>query len=153
MTAEFIGDGIQTIPRGGGGGGESTDTVMENKCIELLNSQPKLDEMDTIQFSVEDISRLKPVSRDNSMNTVLTQDSLRFNRLIEKIKQTLTKLKKAINGLEIMDGAMDILGGELLNNVVPSSWLANNISYPTMKPLGFYWKDLIKRLLAIKDWI
>jgi len=87
------------------------------------------------------------------MNTVLTQDALRFNRLIEKIQQTLTKLKKAINGLEIMDGAMDILGGELLNNVVPTSWLANNISYPTMKPLGFYWRDLIKRLLAIKDWI
>lgn len=22
-----------------------------------------------------------------------------------------------------------------------------------MKPLGFYWRDLIKRLIAIKDWI
>jgi len=71
------------------------------------------------------------------MNTVLTQDSLSYNRLIEKIHQTLTKLKKAINGLELMDASMDILAGELMNNVVPSSWLANNISYPTMKPLGF----------------
>lgn len=48
--------------------------------------------------------------------------------MVEKIFATLTKLKKAINGLEIMDGSMDILAGELLNNVVPSSWLANNIS-------------------------
>jgi hypothetical protein len=71
------------------------------------------------------------------MNTVLTQDSLSYNRLIEKIHQTLNKLKKAINGLELMDASMDILAGELMNNVVRSSWLANNISYPTMKPLGF----------------
>lgn len=85
MTMEFIGDGIQTIPRGGGGGGGSQDKVLEDKCIELLNSQPKLNEMDTIYFSVDDIQRLKPVSRENSMNTVLTQDSLRYNRLIEKI--------------------------------------------------------------------
>jgi hypothetical protein len=77
MTAEFIGDGIQTIPRGGGGGGESQDKILEDKCVELLNSLPKLDEMDQIYYSVDDVLRLKPISRDNSMNTVLAQDSLR----------------------------------------------------------------------------
>lgn len=85
MTMEFIGDGIQTIPRGGGGAGGSQDKVLEDKCIELLSSQPILDEMGTIQYSVADIERLKPSTRENSMNTVLTQDSLRQNRLIEKI--------------------------------------------------------------------
>jgi hypothetical protein len=45
MTAEFIGDGIQTIPRGGGGGGgESQDKILEDKCDNLLDTLPKLDE-------------------------------------------------------------------------------------------------------------
>jgi hypothetical protein len=42
-----------------------------------------------------------------------------------------------------MDSALDLLTFELLNNIVPSSWKANNISYPTMKKLGFYYNDLI----------
>jgi hypothetical protein len=48
MTMQFIGDGIQTIPRGGGGAGGSQDKVLEDKCLELLNSQPILDEKGTI---------------------------------------------------------------------------------------------------------
>jgi len=55
------------------------------------------------QFNIEDVNRLKPVVRENSMNTVITQDVLRYNRLIERIYSTVNKLKRAINGLEIMD--------------------------------------------------
>lgn len=77
---------------------------------------------------MEDINRLKPVKRENSLNTVVTQDALRYNRLISKIYSTVNNLKRAINGLEIMDQYKDILATELLNNLVPSSWKANNIS-------------------------
>lgn len=117
----MLDDALLTIPRGGSGGGQSEDEVLENLCDSLLNELPK-------EFSVEDVVRLKPVMRENSLNTVITQDVLRYNRLIVKIYSTVNNLKRAINGLEVMDSSMDILSGELLNNLVPSSWKANNIS-------------------------
>jgi len=137
---------LQTIPRSGSSGGKSEDEVLEGICDNLLNQLPQ-------QFNIEDVNRLKPVVRENSMNTVITQDVLRYNRLIERIYSTVNKLKRAINGLEIMDKNLDKLATELMNNQVPSSWKANSISYPTMKNLGFYFKDLLYRLKIFKDWI
>ena len=56
-----------------------------------------------------DVSQFKPVSNNNIFNTVLTQDSLGYNRLIDKITKTLNKIKKAINRVELMDDVMDKL--------------------------------------------
>mmetsp|Transcript_44969 Transcript_44969/g.98259 ORF Transcript_44969/g.98259 Transcript_44969/m.98259 type:complete len:105 (+) Transcript_44969:2396-2710(+) len=69
-TNVMMNSALQTIPRGGGGGGKSEDEVLEGICDNLLKTLPA-------EFSVEDVMRLKPVMRENSLNTVVTQDVLR----------------------------------------------------------------------------
>lgn len=77
-TNKMMNAALLTIPRGGSGGGMSEDEVMEGICDKILKELPK-------EYNIEDVMRLKPVIRENSLNTVITQDVLRYNRLIEKI--------------------------------------------------------------------
>ncbi len=43
-----------------------------------------------------------PIRPDESMNTVLTQELTRFNRLIKVVRESLNNLKKALKGLILM---------------------------------------------------
>jgi len=129
-TKQFLESVLQTIPRSQSGTNESEDLEIERLINTLIGDLPDL-------FDLEEVMSLKPITRDNSLNTVLTQDTLRYNRLISIIKKTLTKIRNVIHGYEIMDYDVEQLINELLNNQVPKSWLSNNISYPTMKSLGF----------------
>ena len=51
---------------------------------------------------MEQVMILFPVMRENSMNTVLTQELIRFNRLLSKILQTLDDLQAAQKGEILM---------------------------------------------------
>lgn len=48
-----------------------------------------------------------PVDYYESMNTVLTQELVRYNRLISVVHSTLKELKKAIKGLVVMSGDLE----------------------------------------------
>lgn len=84
-----------------------------------------------------------PVLYTNSMNTVLRQELIRFNRLIVVIKRTLADLIKAIKGLVVMSKELEEVNYSLIVGKVPDSWASK--SYPSLKPLGSYTNDLITR--------
>lgn len=78
------------------------------------------------------------------MNTVLTQELTRFNGLIRTIRNSLTDMKKAIKGEVLLSTALELALNQILDGKVPAMWLAQ--SYPSLKPLGGYIKDLCDRL-------
>lgn len=46
---------------------------------------------------------------DESMNTVLVQELIRFNRLINVIRSSLLELQKAVRGVIVMSGDIEAL--------------------------------------------
>jgi len=40
-----------------------------------------------------------------------------------------------------------------LDNKVPENWTVNDISYPSLKPLSSWYKDLLERIDFIGDWL
>ena len=78
------------------------------------------------------------------MNTVLIQELLRYNNLLTFIRQSLTDLIAALQGLKVMTSAFDEVADSLLNNVIPRAWLKK--SYPSLKPLMSYQRDLQQRV-------
>jgi len=50
-----------------------------------------------------------------------------------------------------MSSELERLAFSLFDNIVPELWAA--VSYPSLKPLGSYINDLIKRLAFMGDWV
>jgi len=92
-----------------------------------------------------------PVDYLQSMNTVLAQELIRFNRLIVIVRKSLADLKKAIKGLVVMDADLEAVATALLQGARPATWMKR--SYPSLKPLGGYVADLLRRLDFLQSWI
>ena len=75
-----------------------------------------------------------PVLYEESLNTVLIQEAIRYNRLLAVIQSTLKDLLKAIKGLVVMSEALDKMSLSLYSNLVPDLWASK--AYPSLKPLG-----------------
>ena len=85
---------------------------------------------------------------EESMNTVLVQELIRYNRLISVIRASLQDLQRAIKGLVVMAAELEDVYDSMLVGRVPAMWAAR--SYPSLKPLGGYIADLIARLHFFK---
>lgn len=69
---------------------------------------------------------------------------LRYNRLISIIRTSLINLEKAIAGLQVMSGELEKVFNSMGVGQVPDLWKGK--SFPSLKPLGSYVDDLMKRL-------
>lgn len=78
------------------------------------------------------------------MNTVLTQELIRYNKLITVIRRSLKDMKLAIKGEVLLSAELEEALNMILDGKVPKMWMAK--SYPSLKPLGSYIKDLQERL-------
>lgn len=130
--------------QGGGraGGGEETDVVI-NLAADILAKLPK-------NFDMEAASAKYPVEYSESMNTVLVQEMVRFNRLLSEIRTSLLTIQKAVKGLVIMSPALEMLLNSLLLGRIPAAWA--KVSYPSLKSLPNYISDFVERLEFLDDW-
>lgn len=85
------------------------------------------------------------------MNTVLLQELVKFNELINVINETLNNVRKAIRGQVLMSPELEEVYVSMSVGKVPFAW--ERKSYPSLKPLGSYVNDLLARLQFLDDWI
>ena len=102
-------------------------------------------------FDVELAEKKYPVSYSECMNTVLTQELQRFNRLTNVIRTTLIDIGKAIEGLVVMSAQLEQIFTFIYNGKVPLFW--KKVSYPSLKPLASYVNDLLNRLSIFQNWL
>jgi len=129
---------------GGGGGGSGSDEMLGRIADDIAARLPEA-------FDLEAAQALYPVTYLESMNTVLHQELIRFNRLTAIIRSSLASLQKAIKGLVVMDAELEALAGALLLGTRPAMWMKR--SYPSLKPLAGYVSNLLDRLAMFSNWI
>jgi dynein heavy chain len=58
-------------------------------------------------FELDEVSLKFPTDYNESMNTVLTQEALKYNRLLEVMKIQLVLIQKALVGEVVMSEDLD----------------------------------------------
>uniref|UniRef100_A0A8C3KFE8 Dynein axonemal heavy chain 3 n=1 Tax=Calidris pygmaea TaxID=425635 RepID=A0A8C3KFE8_9CHAR len=143
-TNQLFSGVLLTLPREAGGGGKSPQETVEDLAQDILSKLPSA-------FDIEEVMKVYPVLYEESMNTVLRQELIRFNRLTEVVRSSLINLGKAIKGQVLMSSELEDVFNSMLMGKVPSMWAAK--SYPSLKPLGSYVSDLLCRLVFFQDWV
>ncbi|XP_074137054.1 dynein axonemal heavy chain 3 isoform X2 [Sminthopsis crassicaudata] len=135
---------LLTLPRQSGGAGKSPQEVVEELAKDILSKLPS-------DYDLEMVMKMYPVVYEESMNTVLRQELIRFNRLTSVVRSSLINLGRAIKGQVLMSSELEDVFNSMLVGKVPGMWAAK--SYPSLKPLGGYVSDLLARLTFFEEWI
>ncbi|EGR26966.1 hypothetical protein IMG5_204170 [Ichthyophthirius multifiliis] len=85
------------------------------------------------------------------MNTVLQQELIRFNKLLNTVRVSLVNVGKAIDGLLVMSSDLEEVFNCVYDNKVPDLW--HKVSYPSLKPLGSWIIEFCQRLHEMDKWI
>jgi len=131
-------------PRVSAGGGISREEVIENACRSMKERCPPL-------FDIDVVASKYPTEYSQSMNTVLTQECIRYNNLLGVMQKSLQESLKALKGLVVMSHDLESVCDATFNNQVPEMWAAK--AYPSMKPLSAWLEDLLERVKFINHWI
>lgn len=131
-------------PKQIGGAATSQEEITTNTAKSILNNLPQ-------KFDLNEISRKYPVLYNESLNTVLIQEAIRYNKLLAVIDTTLKDLLKALKGLVVMSESLDKMATSLYSNIVPNLWASK--AYPSLKPLGSWVSDLSARVNFLNTWM
>lgn len=138
--------GMQASDSGGGGGAGSREKMIEVAALDIATKIQSKG-----QFDIEGINLLYPVVYEESMNTVLLQECIRYNKLIDAMELSLPLLLRALKGLVVMTNELEAIANAIALNQVPKAWA--NVAYPSMKPCSAWVNDLMDRLGFINTWI
>jgi len=140
VTRSLLSTALTMQPTVTGGDGKTQDQVMQEACQSILEKLPK-------DYDLEYAVKRHPITYEESMNTVLLQELLRFNRLLGIVRSSLINIQKAIIGEVVMSIELEAIGNSIFDNRVPAAWMKR--SYPSLKPLASYIVDFVERLKFI----
>ena len=135
---------LLTQSSAGGGGGKSKEETLAEVAAQIEEAIPPA-------FDVEFATYKYPVEYYESMNSVLCQELVRYNRLLTVIHKSIRDFGLALKGRIVMTGDLDALGNAMYDGKIPAMWAKK--SYPSLKPLAAYVSELLKRLDMLKTWI
>lgn len=144
FTQNMLATALSLQPRAAGAGGKSQDQVLAENAAEILGKLP-------MPFNLEYAQKRHPITYDESMNTVLLQELLRFNKLLELVRSSLSNIGKAIRGEVVMSVELEAIGNSIFDNRTPGTWMKR--SYPSLKPLASYIVDFVERLAFMQKWV
>ncbi|KAG7245081.1 hypothetical protein INR49_023647, partial [Caranx melampygus] len=136
-TNQLLDGVLLTLPRQMGGGAKSPQEVVDELADDILSKLPA-------DFDIQMVMDKYPVMYEESMNTVLRQEIIRFNRLTYVVRVSLVNIRKALKGQIVMSAELENVFTSMLLGKVPAMWAAK--SYPSLKPMGSYVTDLLARL-------
>jgi dynein heavy chain len=139
---------LQPRSGGGGGAGKTSDEIVSELADYFKSQVPaELDDEDAgpTTFVVQ------PNGLLNSLAIVLTQEMIKFNRLLKKMTASLKDIKKAIQGFIVMTPDLDEMYTGFMNNQLPRVW--TKVSFATLKSLGSWVKDLNARCVFFRTWL
>ena len=131
-----IGDAKQAV--------KTDEDVIFDVANDILTKIPEPFDMELAELKY-------PVKWEQSMNTVLVQELLRFNTLRQVLVSSLGEMKKAVRGIVVMSDELEKIGNSLLFGKVPDKWMS--ASYPSLKPLSSYVSDFLRRLEFLQVWL
>jgi len=131
-------------PRVSGGTGVSREDYIIDMCKDMARQLQG-------KYDVEAISLLYPTDYYESFNTVLVQEAERYNKLIGFMHVSLRELQRALKGLVVLSAELEAMGNACFDQRVPAGW--TKTAYPSLKPLGPWFKDLVLRLEFLTRWI
>ena len=131
-------------PRAASGGGKTREELLDESAEDILAKTPQ-------PFNLEAVADKFPTIYEDSMNTVVQQECIRYNKVIVIIHQSLKDFRKALKGAVVMTQELEVLGTQLFNNQVPDMWA--KAAYPSLKPLGAWVPDLGDRLQFLQSWL
>jgi len=102
-------------------------------------------------FNMEKAAKKHPICYEDSMNTVLQQELLRYNMLTSVVRTSLQNVGKAIKGEVPLSVELEDVCKSLFNNLVPDIW--HKRAYPSLKPLASWVLDFLDRLKFMQSWI
>lgn len=135
---------LLTQSRAAASGGRSKEETLLEVAGDILARMPP-------PFDLELAGFRYPVCYEESMNSVLCQEMVRYNRLTDVIRGSLKSLQKGLKGLVVMSAEMEQLANSMYVGKVPAAWAAR--SYPSLKPLSSYIEELLERLAMLQSWM
>lgn len=136
---------LSSSRKSGSGDGQETevDPVLA-LCLDISKRLPAI-------FDEEAAAEKYPVEYTNSMNTVLRQELIRFNRLLAYIKVSLNDTRRAILGQIAMIPELENVHKSMAIGKLPDAWAKK--SFPSLRPLGSYINDFLTRLAFFQRWL
>ncbi|XP_062843095.1 dynein axonemal heavy chain 1 [Trichomycterus rosablanca] len=143
-TFALLGAVLQLQPRLTSSGGKAREEIVEEIVTGIVEKIPN-------PINIQEVITKYPVMYEESMNTVLIQEAIRYNKLLGVISQSLSDLVKALKGLVVMSSELELMANSLFINAVPEMWKAK--AYPSLKPLASWVSDLLQRISFLNGWI
>jgi dynein heavy chain len=143
-TQELFSTILTLLPKSSSGAGKSREDIIDELAVGVLNIVPAEWDLDTV-------GKKYPTLYSESMNTVLLQEIIRYNRLLAVMRKSLLDICKALKGEMVMSGDLEAMGDALFNNLVPGIWEA--VAYPSLMGLMPWVNDLVARANFLQKWV
>jgi hypothetical protein len=137
------------------------NSIIENQPTLIATSGTISEEQFALNFVEQLITQIpsqfnvfaftKRTDLTDTINTVVHHEIVLYNETVRVIKASLESLAKALKGLIVMNGELDLLNRRLLANKVPELWLRH--SFPSALTLRSYIDDLKQRIEFMDAWI
>ena len=135
---------LQMQPRSSSSGGKSREDIIKEIVKGIEDNLPA-------SFDPEEVSRQYPTQYNESMNTVLFQEVIKYQRLLDMMITSLSDVQKALVGRIVMSEELERISNSLYDNQVPQAW--GDVGFLSMKPLSSWFKDLQDRVTFLNQWI
>jgi len=133
---------MATSDGGGAGGVNREDVILE--IAEGIQTK-------TLPELYDEYNIRKSFDVPSPTQIVLLQELERFNKLIAKMGESISDLKKALNGEIGMSADLDSLGSSFFNGFLPPMWV--KLAPPTEKSLVNWISHFDRRNKQYRDWI